>query len=98
MIESQMSLMDFVDSLNVQGFDELRKAVLLRHHRQAAEVAKALEYLSSQPALCKAAVSNKPDCAKVLAEKTGMPLGITLKVIDKYLDMKKHFEAQNQDQ
>ena len=67
-----MNLVEFVNSLPLSTFDELRKTVILRYRRDAEAVTSALEYLASQSSLRAAALRKRDACEKVLSEKTGI--------------------------
>lgn len=90
-----MDLEKFIDTLPLATFNELRKVIIIRHQRHSAEIAMALEYLSSQDILIRAIESKRPECENVIAEKCKISKDIAVKVIDRYLELKKHFDEQN---
>ena len=90
-----MELVEFVDALTLSAFTELRRAVIKRHQRHSTEIAMALEYLASQEMLVKAVKKNRSACEKVIAEKCNVSKDIAIKVVDRYLEMKEHFDQQN---
>jgi len=79
-----MNLQDFVDSLSLDTYDNLRMAVVNRQRRQAEAFVVGLEYLVSQPVLMKAARINPEACIKIISEKTNFPPELMKKVVDKY--------------
>ena len=91
-----MNLEEFVNDLSIETFNELRKTVIARHHKHSEEVVKALEYLTSQPVLCKTAVTDRDLCERALVEQTKLSSALIAKVVDRYLQLKDHFDSQNQ--
>ena len=90
-----MELGEFVDALSFSAFNELRKVVVARHQRHSEEITVALEYLTSQEVLIKAIDKKRPTCEKIIAEKCNIPVEIAVKVIDRYLQMKEHFDQRS---
>jgi hypothetical protein len=90
-----MELGEYVDSLPLATFNELRKVIIARHQRHSAEIAMALEYLASQEVLVKAVKRNRQACEKVIAEKCNISKDLAVRVVDRYLEMKEHFDTQN---
>jgi len=90
-----MELEEFVDALPFSAFNELRKTVIARHQRHSEEIALALEYITSQDVLIKSLNRKRPACEKVIAEKCNIPIELASKAVDRYLQMKEHFELRN---
>ncbi|MHA2280049.1 MAG: hypothetical protein ACXAC5_04125 [Promethearchaeota archaeon] len=55
----------------------------------------ALEYLASQEVLVKTVERDRPACEKVIVEKCNISKDLAVKVVDRYLEMKEHFDIQN---
>jgi len=66
-----MNINEFVNLLPHQAFDQLRKAVLGRHSREAAETFKAVEYLQQNPELIEGLEESPVPVIAKLIEHTG---------------------------
>jgi len=88
-----MNLEEFVNTLTLSTFDNLRVAVIKRHQSNVEKIAEALQYMTKQEALCLAAIKNRPACEKVLAEKTNIEKELAAKVVSRYLELKNHFDG-----
>jgi hypothetical protein len=90
-----VKLTEFIESLSFETFNVLRVAVISRHQRHAKEMAMVLEYLMSQPSLCKAAFTSREACENVLAEKTGVEQILVVKSVDRFIDIVEQMKANN---
>lgn len=90
-----MDITDFVDSLPLATFTEVRRAVIKRHQRHSEEITKAVEYLSSQDILVKAIGKKRRACEKVLSEKCGISSDIASKAVDRFLQIRRGINGNN---
>lgn len=84
-----MELKEFIEQLPFDTFNSLRKVVIERHQRHAEEIASVLEYLISQPPLCKAIFTSREACENVLIEKTNVKREMVVKAIKRFYDIVK---------
>ncbi len=82
-----MDLKEFVDALSFDSFNELRKVVVDRHQREAAEFFKVLKYLQEEKTLSKSAESHPFETIKVLSEKTECSPELCARVLGRYLEI-----------
>ena len=82
-----MELKDFVDALSFEVFDELRKVVVDRHQRDAAEFYRLLKIIQEDPSVLAALPDNPMECVKAVVDKTDAHPEMCVRAIEKYMSL-----------
>lgn len=84
-----MELGEFVNELPWHTFNELRKVVVDRHQREAAEFTKVYQYLEGEATLSKAVMKKPYEVIRVLCEKTKTRPELCARVVERFLQLKE---------